>query len=260
MSENGYLSLQDYSDSFLCIPPSDSNNVALAQNIRNHLTSPQATHRIKLQITTFFSSVKMGRMMMCATSSSEENEVQECCIFRLSASPPTVTEYKLDSWPTRSIDSDLMPSSPLTTSIDSSSQSIKTQRHKSSAKPPNPSFHISKRKHRSRSCRPTMRVSRRFTDENVQRARNLAIENQEAIEAIRSMDLEQGFKRSTWYWLHHRTMEEQPDEVFLRLRRLQIEAMKRNMRDLKLKDWEVSALCLEGGSRLRKVVKEEDVE
>ncbi|KAH9210905.1 hypothetical protein DL95DRAFT_412592 [Leptodontidium sp. 2 PMI_412] len=210
----------------------------------------------------------MGRMMMCATSTPEDEiERPECFIFRLSASPATVTDFKLDPWPTRSIDAGLTPSSLFTTPANSSSHLTINQSHTSasattspSPKSPTPSFRISKRKHRSRHCRPSMRVSRRFTDENVQRARNLAVENQEIIKEIRSTDLQEGLKRSPWEWLHHRTDEKQPNEVLMRLRRLQFEAMKRDMRDSKLKDWEISALCLEGGSRLRKVVKEEEVE
>ncbi|KAG4440715.1 hypothetical protein IFR05_003809 [Cadophora sp. M221] len=188
----------------------------------------------------------MGRMTMCA-SSEDEIERPECFILRLSASPATVTNFKFDPWPTRSMNADSTPSSIFTTRDNSWPQVTAKQSHKSKSttKSPTSSFRISKRRHRSRNCRPSMRVNHK---------------NEKILKEIRSTDLQERLKRSPWEWLQQRTDEKQPNEVAMKLRRLQFEAMKRTMKDRKLKDWEISALCLEGGSRLRKVVKEEEVE
>ncbi|KAH7417633.1 hypothetical protein BKA64DRAFT_702400 [Cadophora sp. MPI-SDFR-AT-0126] len=216
----------------------------------------------------------MGLMMRASSPEDEEIERPDCYVYRLPTSPPTVTELKLQPWPTRTESStaDVISSSSHMLAISQSPTATPQNNQKTTnslsppcesptpKSPPKP-FRIAKRRHRSKSNshHPSMKAHARFTSSNFSKAGNLALEIQNEIEHSRTKDLRLGRERSTWYWFCKRTFEPQPNEMLRKLRRLQFEVSKRELLANGIKDWEISALCLEGGSGLRKEIKLEEI-
>ena len=208
--------------------------------------------------------------MMRASSPEDEIERLDDYIYRLPASLPTISELKLEPWPTTPKIAESVPSishkSQNDGSLPHASQGAtdifppppKSSTPKNSTQP----FRITKHRHRSKSKAhlPSMKANVRFTSSNVTKARKLALEIQDETDHSRSNDLRYGRERSTLFWFCKRTIEPQPNEMLRKLRRLQFESAKRELVAGGMKSWEISALCLEGASGLRSELKADDVQ